>query len=141
MIGAVRSKRAARAVYDAINRRDLDTLLRAMAEDVVFDFPLEPGDDGHHVGKSAVAQWFRTFLDDYPQIAFTLRHVSAEDIFALGGTNTVHAEWDLAFADRHGKRYQNRGVTAISFRRGRIVHLRDYIFEQIGLVEASGAAG
>jgi ketosteroid isomerase-like protein len=141
MIGAMLSKRAARAVYEAINRRDLDTLLQAMAEEVVFDFPLEPGEEGHHVGKPSVAQWFQTFFDDYPEIAFTLRHVSVEDIFALGGTNTVHAEWDLAYADRDGKRFQNRGVTAIGFRGGRIVRLRDYIFEQLGLVGASGAAG
>ncbi len=140
MLGAVLSKRAARAVYDALNRRDLDSLLQAMAEDVEFDFPLEPG-DGQHVGKPAVAQWFRTFLDDYPEVAFTLKHVSVEDIFALGGTNTVHAEWDLAYADRDGGQSHSRGVTAISFRRGRIVHLRDYIFEQVGMGGAGGATG
>ena len=141
MLGAVRSRRAARAVYDAINQRDLDGLLQAMAEEVVFDFPLEQGDDGHHVGKPAVAQWFRTFLDDYPEIAFTLQHVSVEDIFALGGTNTVHAEWELVCVDCDGRQSRSRGVTAMSFRRGRIVHLRDYIVEQVGLVGSSGRTG
>ena len=134
MIGAILARRQARAQFALLNAHDLEGFMKGIADDVVFDFP---GQSGQHVGKAAVRAFFRSMLDQHPEIHFTLRHVAVEDIFSMGGTNTLLVEWDLDYTNLAGQMFHNSGVTSGIARRGKIVRLRDYLFDWVALAEAN----
>ena len=54
----------------------------------------------------------------------------------MTGTNTIHVEWDLSETDREGRNFHVSGVTALQARGGRVVHVRDYIFNPEVITEA-----
>ncbi len=137
MIGAILAQRQARAQFERLNARDLEGFMRAVADDVVFEFPGQTDLSGQHVGKEAVRFFFQSMLDHHPQIRFTLRHVAVANIFSLTGTNTLLVEWDLDYTNRAGRMFHNSGVTSGSARGGKIVRLRDYLFDGVALAEAN----
>ena len=141
MIGAILAKRQARSQFARLNARDLDGFMEAMADDVVFEFPGHTVGSGRHAGKAAVRAFFETMLELHPDVHFTLRHVGVEDIGSMSGTNTLLVEWDLDYTDRTGQVFHNSGVTSGSSRRGKIVRLRDYVFDWDALAEANAAGG
>jgi ketosteroid isomerase-like protein len=137
MIGAILARRQARAQFARLNARDLEGFMRGVADDAVFDFPGPTGISGHHVGKAAVRTFFQAMLDDHPEIRFTVRHVAVENIFSVTGTNTLLVEWDLDYTNRAGRMFHNSGITSGSARGGKIVRLRDYLFDWIALAAAN----
>ena len=137
MIGAILARRQARAQFARLNAHDLDGFMSGFADDAVFDFPGQTDLSGHHVGKAAVRIFFQTMLDDHPEIRFTLRHVAVENIFSVTGTNTLLVEWDLDYTNRAGRTFHNSGITSGSARGGKIVRLRDYLFDWIALAAAN----
>jgi ketosteroid isomerase-like protein len=137
MIGAILARRQARAQFALLNARDLEGFMTGIADDVVFDFPGQTDLSGQHVGTAAVRAFFQSMLDQHPEIRFTLRHVAVEDIFSMSGTNTLLVEWDLDYTNRAGQMFHNSGVTSGSARRGKIVRLRDYLFDWVALAEAN----
>ena len=137
MIGAILARGQARAQFARLNAHDLQGFMKAFADDAVFDFPGQTDLSGHHVGKAAVRAFFQSMLDRFPQIHFTVRHVGVENIFSVTGTNTLLVEWDLDYTNRAGRTFHNSGVTSGSARGGKIVRLRDYLFDWIALAEAN----
>jgi ketosteroid isomerase-like protein len=69
-------------------------------------------------------------------IRFPLKHIAVERIFALGATNAVTAEWDVVETDQQGRTYRASGVTVLQARDGKLVRVRDYIFDLAPLEEA-----
>lgn len=139
MIGAIIAKRKVRSAFDALNRRDLPAFFSGWAEDAVFFYPGNISASGKMEGKKAIEGWFRKYLEQFPTLKFTLRSVSVQNIFAFGGTNVVAVDWDLNLANREGKDFQYGGVTVINVRGGKVVLVRDYIFDTEGLKKAWGA--
>ncbi len=129
MLGAVLAKRAGRAAFAAINRRDVDTIVGMFKEDGVFEFPGQSAIAGRFVGRKAIREWFQHWFTEM-QPRFTVTSVSVEDIFALGATNTVHVEWELDEVNRAGEHFHLTGVTALHARGGKAVLVRDYIPDQ-----------
>jgi len=140
MIGAILAKRQARAQFARLNARDLDAFMSSMADEVVFDFPGQTLGSGHHVGRAAVRSFFESMLEAHPEVRFTLRHVAVEGIGSMSGTNTLLIEWDLDYTDVSGHWFHNSGVTSGSTKGGKIVRLRDYVFDWVSLAEANMAA-
>lgn len=136
MIGAFLAKKAARDAFGAMNRHDLEGFLAAWGEDPVFEFPAGSVLGGRHEGPDAVRAWFERWWDRFPQTTFTLRSVSVENILALGGTNTIHVEWDLEEVDTRGRTVSVSGVTALRARGGKVVDVKDYIFNPELIAEA-----
>lgn len=130
MLGAVIARRQVRKGFDAIMGHDVETLVGMFADDGVFEFPSGNALEGRHEGSEALRTWFGRWFQRMPEIRFTLRHVSVENIMAMGGTNVVHAEWDLDEKDAEGNEYHLTGVTAFDIRGGKAQSAKDYIFEQ-----------
>jgi ketosteroid isomerase-like protein len=130
MPGAVLAKREVRKGFDAINRHDLDTVMGMFSEDGVFEFPGDTVLAGRHDNPEAIRAWFKRWFDGMPEIHFTLRHVSVENIFAMGATNVVHAEWDVDETDMEGNSYHVTGVAAFDIKGGKVRLVKDYIFDQ-----------
>jgi ketosteroid isomerase-like protein len=129
MLGAILAKQEVRKGFDAINRHDLETLLGMFADDGAFEFPSGTVLGGRHEGP-AVRAWFERWFERMPKIHFTVNHVLVDNIFAMGPTNVVHAEWDLDETDQEGNTYHLTGVTAFQIEGGKAKLIKDYIFDQ-----------
>lgn len=130
MLGAILAKRKIAKAFDAIGRHDTDAVLRMFHGDGVFEFPGDTVLGGCFKGQEAIRVWFERWFDRMPGIRFTLRHISVENIFAVGATNVVHVEWDLDETDRAGHPYHLTGVTAFDVVGGKARWVKDYIFDQ-----------
>jgi len=138
MIGAIIVKSKVRSAFAALNRRDLPAFLSGWAEDATFIYPGNISVSGKMQGKKTIQEWFGKYLEQFPTLKFTLRSVSVQNIFAFGGTNVVAVEWDINLTNREGKDFQNSGVTTINVKKGRVVLVRDYVFDTEVLRKAWG---
>ena len=138
MIGAIIVKSKVCSAFVSLNRRDLPAFLSGWAEDATFIYPGNISVSGKMQGKKAIQEWFRKYLDQFPKLNFTLKNVCVQNIFAFAGTNVVAVEWDLNLTNREGRDFQNSGVTIINVKKGRVVLVRDYIFDTEVLKRAWG---
>jgi len=129
MIGALVARKAIAGSFEALNRHDLTTFMSAWRDDGVFIYPGEIPASGTYRGKSAVEGWFRNFLDQFPRIAFDIQDICVRNIFAMAGTNVVAVHWNYQLTNRRGRVGQNSGVTVISIKGGKVVLVKDYIFD------------
>ena len=129
MIGALVAKKAIANAFDALNRHDLTKFMSAWRDDGVFIYPGEIPASGTFEGKSAVEGWFRNFFDQFPRIQFDVQDICVRNIFAFSGTNVVAVHWNIQLTNRDGRAGQNSGVTVISIKGGRVVHIKDFIFD------------
>jgi ketosteroid isomerase-like protein len=129
MIGAVVAKKAIANAFDALNRHDLVKFMSAWRDDGVFIYPGEISASGTFQGKSAVEGWFRKFFEQFPKIQFDVQAICVRNIFALGGTNVVAVHWNVHLTNREGRVGQNSGVSVISIGGGKVVHVKDFIFD------------
>ncbi len=129
MIGAWLAQRKTPDIYAAFNRHDLKAVLANFADDVTFVFPSDVRASGVHAGKEAVARWFEQFFAQFPTLRFTVRQVAVANLFDLVGNNVVATRWDVEVVNRDGWQGQNSGVTVTTLRRGKAVHIQDFIFD------------
>ncbi len=129
MIGAWLAQRKTPALYAAFNRHDLKAVLANIADDVTFVFPGDVRASGVHSGKEALARWFEQFFAQFPTLRFTVRQVTVANLFDLVGNNVVATRWDVEVVNRGGRQGQNSGVTVTTLRRGKAVHIQDFIFD------------
>lgn len=130
MLGALLAKKAARNAFAAMNRHDLEKFMTAWGDDPLFEFPGDTVLAGRYKGREEIRAWFERWWQRFPKTIFTLKAVSVDNIMAMGGTNTIHVEWDLEETDRAGETYMLSGVTALRARGGKVVEVKDYIFDQ-----------
>jgi ketosteroid isomerase-like protein len=129
MIGALVAKKAIAGAFEAMNRHDLPKFMSAWRDDGVFVYPGEIPASGTFRGKSAVEGWFRNFFDQFPRIQFDLRDICVRNIFALTGTNVVAVHWNIHLTNREGRVGENSGVTVITIKGGKVIRVKDYIFD------------
>ena len=130
MIGTLIARKAVAGSFEALNRHDLTKFMSAWRDDGVFIYPGEIPASGTFRGKSAVEGWFRNFLSQFPRIQFDVQDMCVRNIFAIGGTNVVAVHWNLQLTNRGGRAGQNSGVTVVSITGGKVVMVKDFIFDQ-----------
>ena len=128
MIGAIIAKRKTRSAFDTLNQHDLAKSIAAFTEDATWTVPGNTPISGEWKGKEAVEAAFTKWMERFPKINFTLKEVFVSNIFALGATNNIAAEWDIVETDREGKESHNSGVTTFRVKGGKVVSMHDYIF-------------
>ncbi len=138
MIGAVMAKRQGRSVFDALNRRDLTKFMANWAEDAVYTFPGNVSISGETRGRKAIEAVHTKMMQHLPTIQFTIKDVFVSNIFALGATNSIVVEWDIAYANREGKKFRDSGMTTIKVKGGKAVSVCEYLFNTDALKEAWG---
>lgn len=141
MLGVLMARRKIRRSVKALNRRELASYMDGWAEDGVMQFPgAIPGVSGTHVGKAAVRAFFQRMFEQFPVIRFISRHVLVQNPMALG-SNVIAMQWDLEVVNREGLEGRNSGVTMATIRRGKVVHLQDFIFDTGDRFHAAWGAG
>ena len=129
MIGALIAKYKINHAFDALNRRDFEAFLSDWRDDCTFVYPGNLSVSGKFEGKDAIAKWFKSFLEQFPKIEFTVKNLCVDKVFDLVGTNTVAAHWDIDYTNKDGKKIQNSGVTVIKIKFGKALFVKDYIFD------------
>ena len=129
MIGTIIAKSKIRSGFNSLNNHDIDTFVADWRDDATFIYPGNMSVSGEIKGKKAIKEWFTKFMEQFPQVQFTLRHICVQNIFDMTGTNQVAVEWDVNLKNRDGKEIHNSGVTSISLRMGKAVLIRDYMFD------------
>jgi ketosteroid isomerase-like protein len=128
MIGTLIAKGKVRSAFKFLNQRNADVFLANWAEDATWIYPGNLSVSGEIKGKKAIEEWFRKFMDQFPRINFTIKHICLQNICDVTGTNHIVVEWDVQFTNKDGKETQNSGVTTIELKMGKAVLARDYIF-------------
>jgi ketosteroid isomerase-like protein len=129
MIGALVARKAIAAAFEAMNRHDLPKFMSTWRDDGVFIYPGEIPASGTFQGKSAVEGWFRKFFDQFPRIQFDVQDICVRNIFALTGTNVVAVHWNIHLTNREGRVGENSGVTVITIKGGKVILVKDFIFD------------
>jgi ketosteroid isomerase-like protein len=129
MIGTILARRALAGAFAALNRRDLPKFMASWRDDGAFIYPGDIPESGTFQGKTAVEGWFRRFFEQFPTIEFDVRDICLRNQFDLLGTNTAAVQWHLRLVNRDGREGRNSGVTVIALEGGKVVHVKDYIFD------------
>ncbi len=121
MIGAIIAKKKVRSAFAYLNQRDLSSFLANVAEDSTYVVAGNISVSGTIKGKKNIEEWWKKFMEQFPKANFTLKNVCVQNIFALGGTNVVAAEWDVVLTNREGADFQENGVSVVTIKKGKIV--------------------
>jgi len=130
MIGAIIAKKKARTAFECLNRRDIDGFLAGWAEDAHFFHPGNvPGISGEMENKEAAREWLQKFMDRFPSMVMSVNSVCVQNLCPFCRNNMVMVEWDIDLRDVQDQEWQNKGITVISVAKGKVVLVRNYIFD------------
>jgi ketosteroid isomerase-like protein len=129
MIGTLMAKRAIAGAYDAMNRHDLSRFMAGWRDDGVFIYPGDIPESGTFQGKAAVEAWFRRFFEQFPEIQFEIQDMYARNAFDFVGNNVVAVHWNLRLTNRQGRAGENSGVSVVSIQGGKVVAVKDLLFD------------
>jgi len=121
----ISNRELAKAIFTAMNSRDVSHLEQYLGEEAVFDFP----GPGLIEGPRRILVFLKVLFRKYPRLEFSI-----EDILVDG--NQACAVWTNEGEDKKGNPYQNRGITLMRFAEGKIVFISDY-FKDTSFLEAS----
>lgn len=129
----------ARALIDAINRRDMSLWERATADDLIADYP-----GGHDLGKDAAKMFNLSFFDAAPDLRFDVEHIITQDdtvVFQIttSGTFTQPLVTPEGTIPPTGKQVNAPMVLIAQVRDGKIVREQTVwnqleVFQQLGIL-------
>ena len=129
MIGAILAKRGVTAGYDAMNRHDLQAVMADWHDDAVFAYPGDIPASGTYKGKSVIEAWFDRYFEQFPEVRFEVLDVCVRDLFDLVGNNVIIGHWNVQLTNREGQTGSWSGVSIFTLQRGKVVGLKDIIFD------------
>jgi ketosteroid isomerase-like protein len=128
MIGALLAKRKVPAWFDAMNRHDLDALLKGYADDVTLVYPGDVvGVSGRFTGRDAVRAWYQRYFEQFPVVHQTVKAIGVSNILDLVGNNVIAVQWEAEVVNRAGLRVCNDGVSIVTARLGKATHIQVYM--------------
>ena len=122
-------ERLAARSFEAMNRKDLPGVMRFWADDGVFEFPGHTPISGRIVGKPAIEAWFRRYFDRMASVRFTVRRAGIANPVGLTYSNTLYIEWDVDLTSVDGVTIHTSGVGVYTVRRGKLISVKDYVFD------------
>ena len=109
-----------KAIADAFNRHDLDTIMEFFAEDSSLDMPRGPDPWGQRlIGKEQVRQGLATRFAGIPDV-----HYGDDRHWVCG--NMGVSEWTLTGTTTSGVRLKVRGCDHWEFRGGKVIRKDSY---------------
>jgi len=105
---------------DALNARDMDSMMRLMTPDCVFENTDPPPDGGRYQGQAEVRAFWEGFFKSSSQAA-----IEMEEIFASGERCVMR--WTYRWTDLSGQTGHIRGVDVYRLERGLIAEKLSYV--------------
>lgn len=131
MIGAMIGRRKARSAFEMMNRGDIDSMMADWADDATFDYPSITSVGGTLKGKKEIAEGFRMAFEEFPKRKFTVKNICFREAFPLlsmlFGTFVIMVDWTVEETSKEGKELKYEGLTVAHGKRGKFIHVRDYI--------------
>jgi len=116
-----------KAIFEAMNSKNMALLSPYLDEDVRFDFP----GAAQVVGKKRVLIFLKVLLRKYPDIVFQVHDAIVDhDKVCIVWTNSARLEMDQP--------YQNSGITLVHCDNGLITFISDY-FKDTSFVNTAGS--
>jgi ketosteroid isomerase-like protein len=129
MLGALIAKQKVRSAFAYFNDRNMEKFLSYWDENATFTYPGNLAASGTKKGKAAISNWFDNLMEFGPSVHFSLKSICVNNLFDIIGTNVITAEWDNSVTNREGMDLVVKGVSIIRIKLGKIVEVRDYIFD------------
>ncbi len=130
MIGALIIKRKVPESMAALERHDLDALLKDWADDAVLEYPGDiPEISGTHSGIEAIRAFYRRDFEQFPELEITPTHIAVTNLFDFTGNNVAIVSWDADVTNKKGFSLKNKGVSVMQIRQGKIRRVRTFIFD------------
>lgn len=136
MIGAFVLKKMMGSGTNVMNERDVEKILEHWRDDAVMIYPGSMSVSGRTKGKEALRVFFSKFMEQFPELNFTIRETYIKDMFALGFSNTIASEFEVEYTNKHGETFENKGVTVIKIVSGKVARIEDYYFDSEKLTRA-----
>lgn len=128
MIGSLLAKRRIPDWFEAMNRHDLDALLKDYAEDVTMVYPGDvDGVSGTFTGKTTLEAWYQRYFDQFPVVHQTVKNIAVSKLFDFVGNNVIAVEWEADVQNRDGLQVHNNGVSIITSKLGKATHITVYM--------------
>ena len=105
---------------DAFCRHDVDSVMRTMTEDCVFENTCPPPDGERYQGQGPVRGFWERFFRSSPDAIF-----ETEETFAAGDRCVVR--WLYRWVDGEGKPGHIRGVDVFRVRDGKVAEKLSYV--------------
>lgn len=105
---------------EVFNRHDVDAVMAAMTDDIVFENTSPFPDGMRYEGQTANHQFWEDFFRGSPHA-----HFETEDMFAAGDRCTVR--WVYRWIDDSGKPGHIRGVDVFRVRDGKVAEKFAYV--------------
>jgi ketosteroid isomerase-like protein len=129
MIGAIILKTIMGSGTNVMNERDVDAVLKHWRDDAVMIYPGSTIVSGRTEGKEALKDFFEKFMEQFPELEFSIDETYIKSMFALGLSNTVASEFSVKYTNKHGEHFENSGVTVIQVKNGKVAQIKDYYFD------------
>ncbi len=129
MIGALIAKSKLAGAFDALNRHDLPKFMLAWRDDATFVYPGDIPESGVFQGKNAVEGWFRRFFEQFPTIQFDVQDICVRNILDFRGSNVAAVHWNIHLKNQAGRVGNNSGVSLVSIKGGKVLYVKDFIFD------------
>jgi ketosteroid isomerase-like protein len=136
MIGAYVLKKMMGSGTNVMNERNVDKILEHWRDDAVMIYPGQMSVSGRTEGKAALKIFFSKFMKQFPELNFTIKETYIKDMFAIGFTNTIASEFEVTYTNKHGETFENKGVTVIKIKSGKVEQIEDYYFDSEKLTRA-----
>jgi steroid delta-isomerase-like uncharacterized protein len=105
---------------DALNRRDLETMMALLTKDCIFDNTYPAPDGTRYAGQASVRAFWEEFFAASTQIELAI-----EEIFAAGERGVMR--WVYRWVSHNGQSGHVRGVDVYRVRHGQIAEKLSYV--------------
>ena len=119
-----------RRVEAAFADRDLDRVMSGWAPDGVLEFGGTGAMSGRYAGHAEIRTWMQTWFERMAELHVRVGRVALARPWALGLDNTVMYEFHVEETSHDGVSVVADVLVVAELRRGRIVHSRDYLFDE-----------
>jgi ketosteroid isomerase-like protein len=118
----------ARRQFQAINRHDVEAIVKPWTDDTVFTMIGDHALGGTRRGQESGRKWFARLFRLFPDLRFEVREVTAAGW--PWSTTTVAIEWTERATSPFGEPYENQGVHEIRLVKGKVESTTIYLDTQ-----------
>jgi len=126
MIASWLMKRMVSSSVDKAFQGDAESAFARMAEDAVYDIPLDISAGETVRGKKAIIDWFHRWYEQFPKRKLIMKNI-AFAAYPLCPTNVCIMEWTCEETDKQGKEFKYDGVTVMESKNGKGIRTTEYI--------------
>jgi ketosteroid isomerase-like protein len=121
------AERNVRATFHRVGHRDYEALLEQVAPSVLHIFPGDHALGGTRHTREALRRWFERLSLLFPELHFEVKEVAVR---GWPWDATIMVQWENRGRARDGQPYANQGTHVVRLRRGRVIHLHEYLDSQ-----------